>query len=245
MKIEKKIEFEKIKFDYSPYRETIEWGNYWWDKANEKRDDRILLIGDSTSREYRSTLAEYTGRPVDFIGSSSAVTDELFLKELELFFSVKEYQYSVIHMQIGVHGIVPEGEKIVLNDYPDYYKYYEESYREVVLFLKEHCKRLILATVTPVILVNESMNPILRKLYVHLHTRQMEKIDQRFEKGIVKRNAIVHKIGNELQIPVNDLYNYMNTEGYALRHVDHVHYENKSKLFIARRVAAYCKGELK
>lgn len=77
MKTEKKINLGKNSFDYAPYRESVEWGNYWWDNANEIRNDRILLIGDSTSREYRSTLAEYMGKPVDFIGSSSTVTDEL------------------------------------------------------------------------------------------------------------------------------------------------------------------------
>lgn len=48
-------------------REHVEWLNFWFDNANEKRSDRILLIGDSVTHDYRKPLAQLTKKPVDFL----------------------------------------------------------------------------------------------------------------------------------------------------------------------------------
>ena len=88
-----------------PEREHTEWLNFWFDKANTVRNNRILLIGDSVARDYRGPLAALTGRPVDFFATSTSIGDEMFWKMLELFFSFKEYKQQKAHIQIGVHSI--------------------------------------------------------------------------------------------------------------------------------------------
>lgn len=37
-------------------RETIEWSNTWWEKANDVKQKRIALLGDSVTRGFRSKL---------------------------------------------------------------------------------------------------------------------------------------------------------------------------------------------
>lgn len=228
------------RMDYRPYREKIEWANYWWDNAFEKRQDRVLLIGDSTARAYRRELSEKIKRPIDFFGTSSVVTDELFIRELEMFMSIKEYSYDIIQVQIGVHGIVSEsGRKLPEN----YYQYYEEAYIDLIKFLNGKCNRLILATITPVIKPFSISNPILYKIYARLHFKGNEIVDERFEEGIRKRNEIIYKAAERYKVSVNDLYKYMNNEGRHFRHIDHVHYEKRAKAFIAARVAEFCENK--
>lgn len=36
--------------DYEPYREKIEWANYWWDEAYSPSSRRILMIEDFSFR---------------------------------------------------------------------------------------------------------------------------------------------------------------------------------------------------
>ncbi|HJC74843.1 MAG TPA: SGNH/GDSL hydrolase family protein [Candidatus Mediterraneibacter faecavium] len=226
--------------EYSPYREKIEWANYWWDEAFSPSTGRILLIGDSSSRFYRRTVADKLNCAVDFLGTSSTITDPIFQKELEMFFAVEEYHYDLIHMQIGVHGIVPEGEQNLLEDYPNYYEFYERDYRRLILYLMGKCNRLVLATITPVIVWKQIKNPFFSRVYARLHRKSLENIDERFDEGIRIRNEILKKIANEYNIPVNDLYSAMSTgEGKHLRHIDHIHYERAAKDFFAGRLIQY------
>lgn len=84
-------------------REQIEWGNYWWENANQKCK-RVLLVGDSVTRGYRSALnriLEEYGYAVDLCAMSATVTDELLGKLLNAFFGVEEYTYEYICLQIG------------------------------------------------------------------------------------------------------------------------------------------------
>ena len=85
-------------------REEVEWNNFWRDRANEESNSRILLIGDSTARMVRSTLASLTGRPVDLFATSSGLHDSLFINQMDCFFSSIEYKYSHIFVQLGHHA---------------------------------------------------------------------------------------------------------------------------------------------
>lgn len=80
-------------------REEVEWSNFWRDRANEESNNRILLVGDSTARMVRSTLASLTGRPVDLLATSSGLHDSLFINQIDCFFSSMEYEYSHIFVQ--------------------------------------------------------------------------------------------------------------------------------------------------
>lgn len=68
------------------YREDLEWANFWYDSANRHISNRLLVVGDSTIRMIRSTLARKTGYAVDMFGSSSQIDDILYINQIECFF---------------------------------------------------------------------------------------------------------------------------------------------------------------
>lgn len=223
-------------FSEAKIREQIEWVNYWLD--NSSNDKRILLIGDSTSRMVRSTLEKVVDMPVDFIGSSSHMLDEFLLRQIEFFFEMSPYSYEMIHIQIGGHGI----ESMPMNiDIQAFYEDYKEQYRFVLRYLKSKGKIVIVGTTTQIVLYNNDRNPILKKIYNHLHSAKSEVPDSKYEAGIVRRNQIVKELAIEENVACNDLYNHLLAETCNMRHVDHVHYEKKSKKYIARKIAGYLK----
>ncbi len=70
-------------------RERLEWSNFWWEEAN-KECKRLLLIGDSVTRGYRSALNNFMsesggGYVVDLCAFSAAITDEMTGKMLDGF----------------------------------------------------------------------------------------------------------------------------------------------------------------
>lgn len=220
-------------------REKIEWANYWMDKDHDKLDTknkRILLVGDSTSREIRSTLTRVAKMPVDFIGSSSHVLDELLLRQIEFFFEFNDFHYEMIHIQFGCHGIesLPEG-----TDLESFYNEYRQQYLEVLKFLKKHCKILVAASATQIVKYPYQMNNVFCRIYNKIHIAAMEKADPVYEADIVMRNTIVNSICSDLSIPFNDLYMFMLETGKHMRHIDHVHYEKKAKKLIANRVLSF------
>ena len=89
-------------------REEIEWSNFWIDEANKENKDRILIIGDSTARMIRSTLAKMSNRPVDLFATSSGLHDSLFVNQIDCFFK-SEYQYDTIIVQLGHHARTGSG----------------------------------------------------------------------------------------------------------------------------------------
>lgn len=95
----------KVKKEKIAGREYIEWVNFWWESAN-KESKRILLIGDSVTRGYRSKLNKILlayGYVVDLFAVSMSITDELFMKMLNSFFSVEEYKYDIVCFQVSQH----------------------------------------------------------------------------------------------------------------------------------------------
>lgn len=70
------------------HREQIEWGNFWWEEANTICN-RILLIGDSVTRGYRSSLhnaLKEHGYVVDLCAFSASIVDVMTDKMLNSFF---------------------------------------------------------------------------------------------------------------------------------------------------------------
>ena len=216
-------------------REEIEWLNYWWANADKECTERYLLIGDSVSRGYRGSLEKISGIPVDYIGTSSLILDELFLREIDIFLIGGGVDmYSAIQVQIGIHGIMDI--KTELNG--DFYDVYRNQYKNLIEFLLEKTKRLVLASTTPVIdrywnCSNKYLSFILR----NTHPLCMEHINERMDKELSIRNNMARDIAKEYSLIFNDLYFYMRNEGKKFRHIDEIHYEKKSNVFMARKVA--------
>ena len=85
-------------------REKIEWLNYWVDDANTEKK-RIILIGDSVTRECRKILSIYLHPEyaVDLIATSYSFNDYMFNREIEHYFRETIYRYDLAILNIGAH----------------------------------------------------------------------------------------------------------------------------------------------
>lgn len=193
-------------------REKIEWLNFWFDNGNEQRNDRVLLIGDSISREYRTPLAQLTKKPIDFFAVSTSISDEKFFEALEFFFSFKEYRQKKAHIQIGVHGINGFGNAVQNNSITEYEKGFEKLVNTVIKYIPD----LTIALTTS---VTQSGN--------------LSVIDDTINDEIIKRNTVAKEIAEKHKLPVNDLYTLMLNEP----HRDIVHFSKEGSDKIARRTA--------
>src|SRR5262245_13197460 len=87
-----------------PAREFIEWCDIWISHANETNLPRVLLIGDSITRDYYSEVEKrLAGKAfVARLATSRFVADPVLLKEIE---SVLDgTPFDVIVFNNGMHG---------------------------------------------------------------------------------------------------------------------------------------------
>ena len=93
-------------------QESIEWCDIWISHADETNLPRVLLIGDSISRDYypgvekRLAGKAYVAR----LSTSAFVSDPVLLKEIKMVLG--EYQFDVIHFNNGMHGWQHSGKRI-------------------------------------------------------------------------------------------------------------------------------------
>jgi hypothetical protein len=107
-------------------RERSEWCQIWWEKANDAKLPRVLLIGDSICNGYhgnvKTRLAPFAN--VDKLASSKNITDPALLKEVG--YMLSEYKYAVIHFNHGLHGFgIPQ------EDYENYLRAYVTKVKEM------------------------------------------------------------------------------------------------------------------
>lgn len=85
-------------------RENIEWTDVWFPNSNDHDLPRVLLIGDSITRGYFSSVEAlmkgkaYCAR----IATSKAVGDPALATQLGTFLA--EARFDVVHVNIGMHG---------------------------------------------------------------------------------------------------------------------------------------------
>lgn len=123
-----------------PVRERIEWIDIWVTDADKDELPRVLLVGDSIARGYFGGVEKqlagkaYCAR----LTTSKCVSDSTFDDDLRLL--LKQYRFSVIHINNGLHG----------------WGYSEEQYRDglarTLETLSEHGQgaKIMWATTTPV-----------------------------------------------------------------------------------------------
>lgn len=218
-------------------REDVEWGNYWWSDASNNRcnNKRYLLIGDSTSRSYRSELEKVLRAKVDFFGTSARISDIMFWKQLECFLSFDEYQYDGIQIQLGYHGICLEQD-----DKANALEIWEGAYETLVQKLKKRTTNIVLASAThTVIFPNRRQMSIFEymiyKWKLKMYGAKAEIKD--FEKNAIiqLRNEKVKEIALNNNLKFLDLYNLMIDSNF--RHIDGVHFEDSHKAYIVELVA--------
>lgn len=121
-------------------REYIEWSDIWLPGANQTDKPHVLLLGNSITRGYYSTVENllegraYVGR----MSGSKSVGDSALLDEVESI--LKHNHFDVIHFNNGLHGF----------DYTE--EEFEKAFPEYVALIRKYAPdaKLIWATITPV-----------------------------------------------------------------------------------------------
>ena len=220
-KVEKYIGFEG--------REGIEWSNFWYDNANTYSRQRVLLIGDSTSRMVRSAFAKKLGIPVDLFATSSALDDQLFVNQLHCFFDESIYKYDVIFVQLGHHA---RKNKFGL-DYQDCdFDKFSEDLENLIIYLKQFSNKIVLETIFYSVMPQNMFVLMLEKFGL-----MKEKYDNVINHHKDRKNKIIKEIANKTGCDFCDINTKMLHTKYI--HKDHIHYEPSARNVITSILSEY------
>ncbi|HEV2434940.1 MAG TPA: SGNH/GDSL hydrolase family protein [Verrucomicrobiae bacterium] len=198
-------------------RESIEWCDIWISHADETNLPRVLLIGDSISRDYypgvekRLAGKAYVAR----LSTSAFVSDPVLLQEIKMVLG--EYRFDVIHFNNGMHGW-QHSEKAYQQAFPKFLKTIQKDAPGA---------KLVWATTTP-LKVSPKLPP----------NNQTQATDER----IAARNAIALKFVQAEGIPVDDLNALV--RGHPEYHSDNVHFNSQGIELEAAQVAAQIEKQL-
>jgi hypothetical protein len=191
-------------------RESIEWCDIWISHANETNLPRVLLIGDSITRDYFPEVEKHlAGRAyVGRLCSSAFISDPALLGQIEMVLS--QYNFDIIQFNNGMHG------------WQHSEKEYEQAFPKLLKTIRKYAPKakLIWANTTPL-----KVSPTLSA------SDQTQATDER----IAARNAIVLKIVQAQGIPVDDLNTLMH--GHPEFHSDNVHFNDKGTALQSAQVA--------
>ena len=222
------------------YRESTEWSNVWIDSANCEQKKRYMIIGDSTARMVRSSFAKQTSSPVDMIGTSSALDDDLFITLLDGYFEKCIYKYDAIFIQLGHHSrIGKDGDEYKESDF---YKF-EQDFSALLLFIKQFTDSIIVESIFESIEHNNSFMSNLKKSSKIMKTLYRmgvfkEKPDKRINSITNRKTKITQKVADKMGgVKFIDVNDYMKRQKYI--HIDHIHFENKAKNVIAKYMSSY------
>lgn len=198
-------------------RERIEWVNYWWEDANDMSKKRWCILGDSVMRQILGTLNSMLGNQiaVDYFGSSSYIDDPLFLKEIRDFFSVQDYSYDVILINVGFHHGLNRSVKNCVEDRKNFRKFYDD----IIELCMTLCNNVIIISGTH-----------------HVETGDLEKLDEEVNAEIVARNEIALGICEDRGYIYVDLFNYFIKRHFQYKHRDIVHFHRNVDFSMAKLI---------
>lgn len=189
-------------------RESIEWCDIWISHANETNLPRVLLIGDSITRDYypgvekRLAGKAYVAR----LATSRFASDPVLLQEIALV--LDNTKFDVIHFNNGMHGWQHSEAE------------YEQAFPELLKAIRAHAPqaKLIFATTTS---LKESKPG-----------HSLAASDER----IAERNRIALKSIKGKEVAVDDLNSLVH--GHPEWHSDNVHFNSEGIQIEAQQVAA-------
>jgi hypothetical protein len=194
-----------------PARESIEWCDIWISHANETNLPRVLLIGDSITRDYYPEVEKHlAGKAfVARLATSRFAADPVLLTEIELV--LDGTRFDVIHFNNGMHGWQHSEAE------------YGKALPKVLRTIRAHAPKakLIWATTTP-----------LRDGKGVTYDTHAEYSDER----IAARNAIAAEIMTAQKIPTDDLNAAV--RGHPELHSDNVHFNSQGIQIQTAQVSA-------
>lgn len=223
-------------------REDIEWSNFWYDYANTNHSKtRILLVGDSTARMIRSSLAKVTNCPVDLFASSSSIDDILFINQIDAFFNQQTYKYDVIFVQIGHHGRI--NRKGGAYEERDYSKF-QEDYTSLIEYLLTFSQVIITESIFDSINTHKGYYNITRIISKYAPRtlkclwKKHEKPNNSINNITQRKNSIIQTISESLDnVFYLDINKYIKQTHFI--HVDHIHFEDDAKSAIAQEMKKF------
>lgn len=196
-------------------RENIEWLNCWIEDAGTYKK-RIILLGDSVTREIRKKLQFYTNKKyaVDLIAMSYCILDCMALMEIKHYFQATPYEYEYIFYQMGTH----HGYHIACAESVEDSENFAGKTVEILNFLKQHSSNVIAVSST----LERSSDQAGKHLFNH-------------NREIVKRNQLLEKAAEKMQIAFLDLNKKIDNR--VFQYLDWCHfyeecYEVIAKVFI-------------
>lgn len=192
-------------------REMIEWLNYWIEDANIDKM-RIILLGDSVTRELRKKLNFFMrgNYAVDLIAMSYSILDDMAFEEIKHYFQTTVYNYDFIIFQIGGHhGYCIECAKSVEDT-----KKFEFRITEILEFLKQYSQNVI---VIPITLENSDGKNVLN------HNEEIQ-----------KRNQILKMVSKKLNLPFKDLNQKIDYK--KMKYSDWCHFYEEGYEYISKLI---------
>jgi lysophospholipase L1-like esterase len=194
-----------------PSKESIEWCDIWIPHANETNLPRVLLIGDSITRDYYPEVEKRLDEKayVARLCTSRFAADPVLRQEIALV--LDETKFDVIQFNNGMHG----------------WQHSEDEYRqalpELIDAIQAHAPdaKLIWATTTP-----------LRDGKGVIGDTKAEYSDER----IAARNAVAAAIMTGEKIPIDDLNTAVS--GHPELHNDNIHFNAQGIQIEAAKVTA-------
>ena len=180
-------------------RESIEWCDIWISHADETNLSRVLLIGDSISRDYYSGVEQrlagqaYVAR----LSTSRFIGDPVLLKEIALV--LEQMKFEVIHFNNGMHG------------WQHSEKEYAEAFPAFFAAIRTHAPtaKLIWASTTPLKVSQSSPNDT----------------SQASDERIAARNTLALDYLKPRGVEVDDLNACV--RGHPEYHRDNVHFNQQ------------------
>ena len=222
-------EFIKNISNIYSYREGCEWSNFWFDRATDEKSKRYLIIGDSTARMVRSTFAKLMQAPVDMLGTSSAIDDELFVNQIDAFFNNSLYRYDAIFVQLGHHSRISKDGMPYKEE--DYIKF-ENDYSPLLKYLKQYSSLIITETVFDSYQKKSRFKTWLCRISI-----MKEKEDDGINNITRRKNNIIKELSLQGGVNYVDINSFMKNKKCV--HVDHIHFEDKAKILIAQEMKRY------
>jgi GDSL-like Lipase/Acylhydrolase family len=189
-------------------REYIEWCDIWISHANETNLPRVLLIGDSITRDYYPGVEKHLeGKAyVARLATSRFASDPVLLQEIALV--LDNTKFDIIHFNNGMHGWQHSEEE------------YRAAFPKIIETIRTHAPRakLVWATTTPLKVSNPGNSK------------------EASDKRIAARNEIGLQCIKAQNIVVDDLNALV--RGHPEYHSDNVHFNGNGVRLEAAQVAA-------
>lgn len=196
-------------------RQNLEWENTWLSGANSDHD-RVLLVGDSVTRDIRKTLdgilnVNRENRiEVDLFAATFSILDGIFWRYLQCFLG-DQYNWKYIVINYGFH----HGFSVQCNINEKDAANFQMEYQNIIKLLKCYGEEIIVMTGNPMV-----------------YKDRLDVINEEIDAEIQARNKILKDIAVDMGYSIFDIYNLIMADRQMFQYKDQVHFEEQTYHFV-------------